>query len=99
MADVVDLDVLDRLSMACPALPLCGLAITEAERGLPDVNTRVRALINKLGLPDLELTMRMTGCPNGCARPYMAEIGFVGDGPNTYQVRALVVVVGLKHVL
>ena len=87
MADVVDLDVLDRLSMACPALPLCGLAITEAERSLPDVNKRVRALINKLGLEDLDVTMRMTGCPNGCARPYMAEIGFVGDGPNTYQVR------------
>lgn len=86
MADVVDLDVLDRLSMACPALPLCGLAITEAERSLPDVNKRVRALINKLGLEELDVTMRMTGCPNGCARPYMAEIGFVGDGPNTYQI-------------
>jgi sulfite reductase (ferredoxin) len=81
------LDGLDRLSMACPALPLCGLAITEAERGLPDINRRVRALLIKLGFPsDSALVMRMTGCPNGCARPYMAELGFVGDGPNTYQI-------------
>lgn len=87
LVDVVDLHVMDRLSMACPALPLCGLAITEAERGLPDINKRVRSLLHQVGLGDEPITMRMTGCPNGCARPYMAEIGFVGDGPNTYQVR------------
>lgn len=45
------------------------------------------SLLAKLGLGDEPITMRMTGCPNGCARPYMAEIGFVGDGPNSYQVR------------
>nr|QPT54870.1 ferredoxin-sulfite reductase [Scenedesmus acutus] len=86
LTDVADLSGVDRLSMACPALPLCGLAITEAERGLPDVNKRVLALLNRLGLGDEPITMRMTGCPNGCARPYMAEIGYVGDGPNSYQL-------------
>ena len=47
---------------------------------------RVFTLLARLGLGDEPITMRMTGCPNGCARPYMAEIGFVGDGPNSYQV-------------
>lgn len=74
--------------MACPALPLCGLATTEAERALPDINVRIRASMAKAGLPaDATLIVRMTGCPNGCARPYIAELGFVGDGPNSYQVR------------
>lgn len=86
LVDAVDLSHVDRLSMACPALPLCGLAITEAERGLPDINRRVLAVLSKVGLGDEPITMRMTGCPNGCARPYMAEIGFVGDGPNSYQI-------------
>jgi sulfite reductase (ferredoxin) len=83
---VADLDGIDRLSMACPAMPLCGLAIGEAERGLPDVNKRLRALLVRLGMGHESVTVRMTGCPNGCARPYMAEIGFVCDGPNSYQV-------------
>mmetsp|Transcript_36452 Transcript_36452/g.81128 ORF Transcript_36452/g.81128 Transcript_36452/m.81128 type:complete len:211 (-) Transcript_36452:890-1522(-) len=73
--------------MACPALPLCGLAVTEAERGLPDVNRRIRDIMTKVGISkDESFVVRMTGCPNGCARPYMAELGFVGDGPNSYQV-------------
>jgi sulfite reductase (ferredoxin) len=85
--DAADWDPLERGSMACPALPLCGLAIAEAERGLPDVNARMRALMDKLGLPPTEsFVVRMTGCPNGCARPYTAELGFVGDGPNSYQI-------------
>lgn len=62
-----ELDSLDRNAMACPALPLCGLAITEAERGLPDINRRVRVLLDKVGLPGETIVMRMTGCPNGCA--------------------------------
>ena len=81
-----EIDSIDRLSMACPALPLCGLAVTEAERSLPDINARIRALMVKVGLPTDAFHVRMTGCPNGCARPYMAELGFVGDGPNSYQV-------------
>ena len=81
------LDTLDRNSMACPALPLCGLAIGEAERSLPDVNRRIRAVMDRLGFaPDEHFVVRMTGCPNGCSRPYMAEIGLVGDGPNSYQL-------------
>lgn len=68
-----DLDSLDRMSMACPALPLCGLAIGEAERGLPDVNRRVRALLQKVGMPDETIVMRMTGCPNGCASDFCVQ--------------------------
>ena len=60
--DVVDIDSLERTSMACPALPLCGLAVTEAERSLPDMLPRMRALLNRLGLEDLDgLVVRMTG--------------------------------------
>ena len=85
--DPSTLDAIDVTSIACPALPLCGLAITEAERGLPDINKRLRATMNKVGLPsDEAILVRMTGCPNGCARPYMGELGFVGDGPSSYQI-------------
>jgi sulfite reductase (ferredoxin) len=85
--DLGEWDPLEAASMACPALPLCGLAIAEAERGLPDVNARLRQVMARLGLPAAEsFVVRMTGCPNGCARPYNAELGFVGDGPNSYQV-------------
>eukprot|EP00181_Compsopogon_caeruleus_P001749 CAMPEP_0184677470 /NCGR_PEP_ID=MMETSP0312-20130426/59_1 /TAXON_ID=31354 /ORGANISM="Compsopogon coeruleus, Strain SAG 36.94" /LENGTH=638 /DNA_ID=CAMNT_0027125377 /DNA_START=606 /DNA_END=2522 /DNA_ORIENTATION=+ len=73
------------VAMACPAFPLCGLAVTEAERHMPSVVTRVEALLEKMNL-NLDVTMRMTGCPNGCARPYMAEIGFVGSAPMAYQL-------------
>src|SRR5213075_855262 len=72
-------------SMACPALPTCGLALAESERVLPEFITNIEGLLDELGLKDDELIIRMTGCPNGCARPYMAEIGFVGKGPNKYQ--------------
>ena len=80
------LDPLVRYSMACPALPLCGLAVTESERILPSILERIRALLNKLDMEDEKLVIRMTGCPNGCARPYMAELGLVGSAPGTYQV-------------
>jgi sulfite reductase (ferredoxin) len=79
-------DPLNRLAMAFPALPLCGLAQTEAERVMPSFLERIRALLNKMNLSDEEILIRMTGCPNGCARPYMAELAFVGDGPKSYQV-------------
>lgn len=71
---------LRRASMACVALPTCGLAVAEAERYLPKLITQIEQLI------DEEIVIRMTGCPNGCARPYMAEIGFVGKSPGLYQV-------------
>ncbi|KAF5471196.1 hypothetical protein F2P56_011650 [Juglans regia] len=80
-------DPLNITAMACPAFPLCPLAITEAERGIPDIIKRVRAVFEKVGLRYYEsVVIRVTGCPNGCARPYMAELGLVGDGPNSYQV-------------
>jgi len=79
-------DPLNRLAMSCPALPLCGLAQTEAERIMPSYLARIRALLNSMNLSDEEILIRMTGCPNGCARPYMAELAFVGDGPKSYQV-------------
>ncbi len=75
-----------RASMACPALPTCGLALAESERTLPGLITDVEGLLAELGLQEEELIIRMTGCPNGCARPYMAEIAFVGKGPNRYQI-------------
>jgi sulfite reductase (ferredoxin) len=80
------LNPLDRYAMACPALPTCGLAITESERALPHILKRIQALLDKLGLGEESLVIRMTGCPNGCARPYMAELGFVGINPETYQI-------------
>ncbi|MDB9515363.1 sulfite reductase, ferredoxin dependent [Roseofilum reptotaenium CS-1145] len=80
------LDSLVRYSMACPALPLCGLAITESERALPGILSRIRTLLKKVGLPKEHFVVRMTGCPNGCARPYMAELGLVGHMPGAYQI-------------
>ncbi|MDX1953719.1 MAG: NADPH-dependent assimilatory sulfite reductase hemoprotein subunit [Verrucomicrobiota bacterium] len=78
--------IIRRASMACPALPTCGLALAESERYLPDLLTRVEGLLSEVGLKEEEIIIRMTGCPNGCARPYMAEIGFVGKAPNKYQI-------------
>jgi len=72
--------------MACPALPTCGLALAESERALPGIVDRIEKLCGDLGLGDQEIVIRSTGCPNGCARPYMAEIGFVGKAPGRYQV-------------
>jgi sulfite reductase (ferredoxin) len=79
-------DPLVRDSMACPALPTCGLATTEAERASLPILTRIRLLLDKVGLPNESFIFRMTGCPNGCARPYLAELALVGTGPNMYQV-------------
>ncbi len=80
------IDPLVRYSMACPALPTCGLAITESERILPSMVERIRQLLTKLELPEEHFVIRMTGCPNGCARPYLAELGLVGQAPGAYQV-------------
>jgi sulfite reductase (ferredoxin) len=81
-----EIDPLVRYSMACPALPTCGLAIAESERALPGIVRRIGALLAKLGMAEEKFVIRMTGCPNGCARPYMAELGFVGSAPDTYQI-------------
>lgn len=80
-----EIDPLVRYSMACPALPTCGLATAESERAIPSILDRIRALLNKVGLEQEHFIIRMTGCPNGCARPYLAELAFVGNGPDTYQ--------------
>jgi len=73
-------------SMACPALPTCGLALAESERALPGILTGIEGLLAELGIAEEEIIVRATGCPNGCARPYTAEIAFVGKGPNKYQI-------------
>ena len=73
-------------SMACPALPTCGLALAESERALPGLVDRIEKLCGDLGLGSEEIVIRSTGCPNGCARPYMAEIAFVGKAPGRYQL-------------
>ncbi|HYC70597.1 MAG TPA: NADPH-dependent assimilatory sulfite reductase hemoprotein subunit [Opitutaceae bacterium] len=78
--------VLHAAAMACPALPTCGLALAESERMLPAVVDRIEKLAHELGLGGEEIIIRSTGCPNGCARPYMAEIAFVGKAPGRYQL-------------
>ncbi|MDF5707116.1 MAG: sulfite reductase, ferredoxin dependent [Nostoc sp. S4] len=86
VSDPSQIEPLERYAMACPALPTCGLAITESERAIPGILERIRALLDKLGLQKDHFVVRMTGCPNGCARPYMAELGFVGSAPESYQL-------------
>jgi sulfite reductase (NADPH) hemoprotein beta-component len=78
--------VLSLAALACPALPTCGLALAESERMLPGLIARLEKLCGDLGLGGEEIIIRSTGCPNGCARPYMAEIAFVGKAPGRYQV-------------
>jgi sulfite reductase (NADPH) hemoprotein beta-component len=73
-------------SLACVALPTCGLSLAEAERYLPDLLTELEETIEANGLRHDAITIRMTGCPNGCARPFLAEIGFVGRAPGRYNV-------------
>jgi sulfite reductase (NADPH) hemoprotein beta-component len=73
-------------SMACVAMPTCPLAMAEAERYLPDLVGKVEAVLADHGLTDTPITMRMTGCPNGCARPYVAEIAFTGRAPGKYNL-------------
>lgn len=75
-----------RNSFACPALPTCGLALAESERALPGVLDELEAELDALGLGGLDLHVRMTGCPNGCSRPYTTEIGLVGRGKKNYDI-------------
>ena len=96
IATVEQISTVRRWSMACPALPTCGLAVTEAERALPGVMDELEQELARQGLESERLTVRMTGCPNGCARPYNADIGLVGrsahinkdgtPGPGTYTI-------------
>jgi len=96
IARVESVSTVRRWSMACVAFPTCGLAVTEAERALPTIMDRLESELARLGLDSDRFTVRMTGCPNGCARPYNADIGLVGrsasknadgsPGPGTYTV-------------
>jgi sulfite reductase (ferredoxin) len=75
-----------QLSMACPATPTCGLAISEAERVMPTIMDELEAELKRLGLADEKLSVRMTGCPNGCVRPYQSDVGIVGRSGDKYVV-------------
>jgi sulfite reductase (ferredoxin) len=96
IATVEQVSTVRRWSMACPALPTCGLAVTEAERALPGILDELEVELTRLELQGERFSVRMTGCPNGCARPYNADIGLVGrsahilqdgtPGPGTYTI-------------
>jgi sulfite reductase (ferredoxin) len=96
IASVENYSTVRRWSMACPALPTCGLAVTEAERVLPGIIDELEVELAKIGLDEERFTVRMTGCPNGCARPYNSDVGLVGrsavknadgtPGPGTYTI-------------
>ena len=81
-----DVSALRRLSIACPALPTCGQALGEAERVLPDLVGDLEKALADAGTGDVPIRLNMTGCPNGCARPYTAEIGIVGRTKRGYDV-------------
>jgi sulfite reductase (ferredoxin) len=86
IAEPAQLPPVLRYAMACPALPTCGQAITESERIMPQVVAEVQAELNAAGLRDEIVHLRTTGCPNGCARPYTAEIGIVGASVDMYTI-------------
>ncbi len=77
---------LRQASMACVALPTCGLALAESERYLPGLITKLDAVMDAAGQRDQPIVLRITGCTNGCARPYLAEIAMVGRGPGRYNL-------------
>ncbi len=81
-----DWSTIAKHSIACPALPTCGLAISESERSIPAVLDQIQEHLNNLGIGQEPISIRMTGCPNGCARPYTSEIGFVGKTAGTYSI-------------
>jgi sulfite reductase (NADPH) hemoprotein beta-component len=84
MRDDVSLQRQD--SMACVSLPTCPLAMAEAERYLPDAVSEIEAMLDKHGIGEQSIIYRITGCPNGCGRAMLAEIGLVGKGPNKYNL-------------
>lgn len=75
---------LRRLAIACPALPTCGLSVTDSERVMPQAVAQIQAELDKLGMPNEPIAVHMTGCPNGCARPYSPDIGLVGKARGKY---------------
>lgn len=86
---IIEADSISKLrqnSIACAALPYCGLAFAEAERYLPSLITKIDKVLEANGILQVPISIRMTGCPNGCGRPYLAEIGFVGRAPGKYNI-------------
>ena len=81
-----EISTVRRWSMACVAMPTCPLAVTESERVMPEVMAEIEADLKRLRLEDEKFTIRMTGCPNGCARPYNADVGLVGKTKNKYTI-------------
>jgi sulfite reductase beta subunit-like hemoprotein len=73
-----------KVAHACVALPTCGLSLSESERALPGIMDKIDPVLRELGLENEPILFRMTGCPNGCGRPYNADFGFVGRAPNKY---------------
>lgn len=86
LTDGEHMSALRRSSIACVALPTCGLAMAEAERYLPSLIDKIEDIVGENGLRDKEITIRMTGCPNGCARHALGEIGFIGKAPGKYNM-------------
>ena len=86
LADGKHVSALRRNSMACVALPTCGLAMAESERYLPTLLDKLETILEETGLSNEDIVIRMTGCPNGCARPYLGEIGFTGKAPGKYNL-------------
>ena len=84
--DYSTLSGLRKSSIACVALPTCSLALAESERYLPELITKIEEIIDECGLRSEDITIRMSGCPNGCSRPYIAEIAFVGRAPGIYNM-------------
>jgi sulfite reductase (NADPH) hemoprotein beta-component len=86
LTDGEHISALRRSSIACVSLPTCGLAMAEAERYLPSLIDKIEDIVDENGLRDKEITIRMTGCPNGCARHALGEIGFIGKAPGKYNM-------------
>ncbi|OXM87104.1 assimilatory sulfite reductase (NADPH) hemoprotein subunit [Paenibacillus rigui] len=86
LSDGVHHTALQRNSMACVSLPTCGMAMAEAERYLPELLNKIEPMLNEAGLREDDIVIRMTGCPNGCARPMLAEIAFIGKAPGKYNL-------------
>jgi sulfite reductase (NADPH) hemoprotein beta-component len=86
LTDGAAYSALRRSSMACVALPTCGLAMAESERYMPTMLTKIEAILEETGLRDEEIVIRMTGCPNGCARPALAEIALIGKAVGKYNL-------------
>ncbi|MCZ8514406.1 assimilatory sulfite reductase (NADPH) hemoprotein subunit [Paenibacillus filicis] len=86
LTDGIQYSALRRNSMACVALPTCGLAMAESERYLPTLLEKIEVILDEAGLREEEIVIRMTGCPNGCARPALAELSFIGKAPGKYNM-------------